>query len=292
MEPFYIWPLTSAVIYALAAILTKRALAEGVGVLRFTFIGNVAFAILFTLPLLWVSQKPDWSQIHWPIIVGLIFFLGQILTVAAIRVGDVSVQSPLMGSKVVFVAFLSAVTGVEVIGPNWWSAAAITALAVFLMGFSDWKSSRNVWLAVALALLSALAFACSDVAVITHSRSFGVQSFLAIVMAVQLLPSIALIPFFREPIKAIPEKAWPWLVGAAAMMALQAIILNIALGVYQHATAFNVLYGSRGLWSIVLIWLLGSMVRNTELNQGKRIVIQRVSGAVLLLIAVALVLSK
>jgi drug/metabolite transporter (DMT)-like permease len=291
MQSYYLWPLLAAVIYALAAILAKRALAEGCGVLRFTVLCNAVFFIFFLIPAAIVWQPVHWGQIGWPILGGLLFFLGQILTVAAIRVGDVSIQSPLMGSKVIFVALISLGTGAESVVSGVWLGASLTAGAVFLLGYSSWDSSRRTWIGVGLALASSLAFAASDVLTIAKASGSGVENYLAIVMGVQLLLSLVLIPLFKDKVRGIPRNAWAWLVAAGGLMALQAVILNIALGHFKHATSFNVIYGSRGLWSILLIWSIGHMVGNSELQGGRNVLIRRVIGATLLLVAVFIILT-
>lgn len=291
MQSYYIWPFLAAVIYALAAILTKRALAEGCGVMRFTLLCNATFFVSFLIPAAVVWQPIHWGQIGWPALGGLLFFLGQILTVAAIRVGDVSIQSPLMGSKVIFVALISLGTGAESVVPGVWLGAALTAVAVFLLGYSSWDSSRRTWIGVGLALASSLAFAASDVLTIAKASGSGVENYLAIVMGVQLLLSLVLIPLFREGVRDIPRNAWAWLGAASGLMALQAVILNVALGHFKHATSFNVIYGSRGLWSILLIWGFGHLVANRELQGDHHVFIRRVTGATLLLVAVFMILT-
>ncbi|HCC21029.1 MAG TPA: hypothetical protein DEP88_07250, partial [Verrucomicrobiales bacterium] len=62
-------------------------------------------------------------------------------------------------------------------------------------------------------------------------------------------------------------------------------------GHFKHATSFNVIYGSRGLWSILLIWSIGHMVGNSELQGGRNVLIRRVIGATLLLVAVFIILT-
>jgi drug/metabolite transporter (DMT)-like permease len=172
MQWFYVFPALAALLYAAAAIVTKRALAEDAGVMRFTFLCNLLFVAVFAIPALPQLVNAQWSEVLWPILGGTFFFLGQIFTVAAIRVGDVSVQSPLMGSKVVFVAALSVVFGAETIGAHWWSAAALTMIAVFLLGYTRWQGVTHLGRAVGLALASAFFFAVSPSSAVMGS-GFG-----------------------------------------------------------------------------------------------------------------------
>jgi hypothetical protein len=125
----------------------------------------------------------------------------------------------------------------------------------------------------------------------SRAESFGEASFLCIVMLTQMVYTFALVPFFSEPLRQIKRAAWPWLIAAASLMALQALILNSAIAHYRHATAFNVIYSSRGLWSIVLLGFFGQWIRNQELSGSRALLIRRVVGASLLMVAVALVLA-
>lgn len=292
MPIYYIWPAVAALIYALAAIITKRALVEGSGVVRFTFVCNAGFLIIFLVPAAINWEPIPWNQIGWPILGGFSFFLGQLLTILAIKVGDVSIQSPLMGSKVIFVALIATIIGAEHVQPAWWAGAGLTTLAVFLLGFSSWREGKKTWIGIGTALLASATYALSDVLVSAKAGAFGVENYLFIVMAAQLAFSLALIPLFNQPLTATPRKAWKWLLVASGLMGLQAIILNTALGYYPHATAFNVIYSSRGLWSVLLIWWIGSQLGNQELAGGKRLLVQRLVGAGLLLAAVGLVLRS
>jgi len=50
-----------------------------------------------------------------------------------------------------------------------------------------------------------------------------------------------------------------------------------------------VVYGTRGLWSLALVWWAGRWFGNTERAEaGRRVILARLAGAALLLAAVAL----
>ena len=106
--PWYlILPFAAAIIYPLGSIFLKRGMEHGGGVLRSFFISNVAMALCFAPLLFFVEKPPNWQAVGWPLLTGGTFFLGQLFTILAIRVGDVSVQAPLMGTKVILVAVIS-----------------------------------------------------------------------------------------------------------------------------------------------------------------------------------------
>ena len=101
-------PLACALIYVLGALTVKRATAFGVGIWRTSFLSNVALAGLF-VPV-WFLQGGEihpWADYWQPAVTALCFFGGQALTFLALNRGDVSVTTPVMGTKVILVALFS-----------------------------------------------------------------------------------------------------------------------------------------------------------------------------------------
>ena len=103
----FLLPLASAVIYPFASVFLKRAIGEGCGLLRTAFVSNMVLFLVFICALPFNEKPPEWNYVGWPLVAGLCFFGGQVFTFVAIRSGDVSIQSPLMGVKVIFVALFS-----------------------------------------------------------------------------------------------------------------------------------------------------------------------------------------
>src|SRR5512140_707305 len=100
LAPSLLLPLACALIYVIAALAVKRASAFGVGVWRTSFLSNWAIALIF-LPV-WFGTG---GQLHplghyWrPAVTALLFFGGQAFTYLALARGDVSVATPVMGTK-------------------------------------------------------------------------------------------------------------------------------------------------------------------------------------------------
>ena len=254
MELAYILPVLAALGYAIAAVCSKYALMAGFGVLRLALLINLAFVPVFGL-LLWApAEVTHGVQWYAPVLTGVAFFVGQVFTFAAIRVGDVSLQTPVMGSKAVFVVILAVLLGTELVTTKLVIAAVASMCAVALLGFAGGKSERIV-LTIGLSLVSAFFFACSDVMVAAWGKSFGSGRFLFYTMTVNALLSFALIPFFRGGMRNIPFRAWRWGVLAAVLMAFQALLMNYGLSAYQNVASANVIYSTRGLWSVLLGFL-------------------------------------
>jgi len=63
-----------------------------------------------------------------------------------------------------------------------------------------------------------------------------------------------------------------------------------SISIYRQATSANVLYSSRGLWSVVAVWAIGHWFANREQHLGARVLVWRVLGALLLMAAIILVI--
>ncbi|MEO0510911.1 MAG: EamA family transporter [Verrucomicrobiota bacterium] len=289
MDSYALNTIIAALIYSLAAIFSKAALEKGCGVLRLSFLINQIFVLVFCATLGWNMEPFAWSQIHLPVFAGLLFFIGQIFTFAAIRIGDVSLQTPVMGTKAVFVAIIAIVFGLEEVSWKIGFATIVAALAVALLGFSE-GAKKRLCLTILLSLLSALSFAGSDQMVGVFGAYFGKNSFLIITIVVNALLSFGMIPFFNAPLRAIPGKSLVWAVAAALGMGLQAVILNYTLAASGEVVAVNIIYSLRGLFSVILGLLVGFIFAIQIEHMSWRSRIQRIVGALLISLAVVIAL--
>jgi hypothetical protein len=82
----------------------------------------------------------------------------------------------------------------------------------------------------------------------------------------------------------------PWLAAGATCFAVQGLMFITSIAIYRHATSANVLYSSRGLWSVVAVWAIGHWFANREQHLGARVLVWRFIGAVLLMAAILMVL--
>lgn len=287
--PFYLLlPLAAALVYALGSVLVKRSLKDGVGMRQSFHLANLVLGATF-LPLWLISGKPiDWVHVWRPMIMGTTFFIGQFLTFLAFRRGDVSLVTPLMGTKVVFVALgVVVLTGGMPSPPLWW-ASFLTMAGIFTMGLADRRGGNHVLFTVAVALSSAAVFGINDVLVSAWAEDFGTLSFLAIgISSVSLWSFLVWLLQGRPPL--FPKGAgakWAWL--GSAFVAIQAMVLGIALALYDDATGVNVVYASRGLWVIVLVVAFGRFLGNSEHRDTGRAFLRRVAGTLLLMVAIVI----
>src|SRR5262245_33002602 len=129
----YVLPLLAAVVYVAGALFLKRAVELTRDVWRTTCICNVVTAVMFIPVLLLGGRIPSTGELWQPAIVAALFVVGQILTLLALRIGDVSVATPVLGLKIVLVAVFTTFLLAERLTVPLWIAAGLSSLAVALL---------------------------------------------------------------------------------------------------------------------------------------------------------------
>ncbi len=286
---YLLLPFLAAISFAFGSLIYKRAYAEGAGVVHAVVVNNVVLGLLF-LPLMFVDSKPvPWELWYLPVTAAVPFALGHLMNVASLRVGDVSVATPLLGSKVMFVALILWVVFREPLSVAQWVAAGLTTTGVLVMGFTDLRPDRSLGVTTALALGCAGAFALTDVLIQMWASRFGVWNFLALLFTSMGLFSLVGLAFFGRSALRAPATAWKWLGFGVGMSGIQAILITGSIGIWKDAAGANVVYSTRGLLSIAFVWFFGHRLKNTERQAaGGRAMLQRTLGGVLILAAVFL----
>jgi drug/metabolite transporter (DMT)-like permease len=281
--------LFAAVLYAVGALLVKRAGDFQVGVWRTAFVCNLLTALLFQPLLAWGGTlHPElWWQ---PVAVALCFVVGQWLTFLSLERGDVSIATPVLGLKILLVAMFVAASGVGTISPKLWLAAFLATAGIGLLNRSGSTSHRRVSMTILTAGLAAASYALFDVLVQRWSPIWGRGRFLPITLGLAGILSFAFIPRFSAPLTALPAKALPWLLGGALAIAAQSLVFVSVVATWGQAAQANVVYSSRGLWSVLLVWTVGAHFKNREAQLGGRTLGWRLAGALLMMSAIALVL--
>ncbi len=286
-------PLACAFTYVIAALMLKRASALGVGVWRIGFLSNWTMFLLF-LPW-WLGQSGDsghaWTDYWQPAVSGLLFLGGQMFLFLALQGGDVSVTTPVMGTKVIMVALLSHLLRAGEVPWQWWTGAGLSTAAVALLHFGEPHAARaRLGRTVLLAGLSALTFSLSDVVLQKWVGAWGSGHYLPAMFLFTALYSLAFVPFFRAPLSALNRSAWGWTVGGVVLLALNNAGIAFAIAVWRAATSVNILYSLRGLVSVALVWLIGHWFSSDEQQLTPRVFRFRLVGAALMLAAIVLVL--
>lgn len=289
-------PATSAVGYVLAVLLVKRASTLGADPWRTTFVANTVMGIGFAPFWLLGGRDLAWAALWQAGGAAALFFAGQVFTFLALS-GPVSLATPVLGLKIVFVAAASSLLVAEPVRATWWLAAALGTAGVALLQWTprsdpDGGTGGRTGRTVAFAASAAACFAVADVLVQRFAPLWGVGRFLPVMFGWVAFLSLGLPPFFKAPLSRLPRQSWCWLAPGALLLAAQAAGMAYTLGTHGRATAANILYSTRGLWSVLAVGLLGAWLGSAEERAlPGPLLRRRLLGAALMLAAVALVLE-
>jgi drug/metabolite transporter (DMT)-like permease len=284
-------PLACALTYVVGALAVKRATAFGVGVWRTSFLSNLALAALF-VPV-WLragGEIHDWADYGQPALTALLFFGGQVFTFLALSRGDVSVTTPVMGTKVILVALFSSLLRVGEVPLRWWIGAALSTAAIGLLHLGGSAQRRHVGRTVGLAFCSAASFSLGDVLLQKWVPAWGWGNYFPPMFLIVGLLSFALVPLFSAPLTALPAAAWRWVAPGALLLAVTNAGIVVAIVLVGSATVVNIIYSVRGLFSVLLVWIIGHWFTNDEQHLGGRVLRLRLAGAALMVAAIVLVL--
>lgn len=300
MKWHLLFPITASFLYIAAALFLKRAQQLGGGVLRTTFVANVAVALVFAA-LLPMGGKGQPASLLWqPVLVAALFVAGQVFSILALSLGDVSVATPVLGAKTIFVAWFTTLLLATRLPWQLWCAAGLSFGAILLLNRAPREAAaetshhhgRRLGQTLLFSLLAAGSYALFDVLVQKWAPSWGTGRFLPIMFAMSAAMSTVFLPFIREPWSAVPRVAWPALGAGAFFMALQSFAFVSGVAMFGDATSMNVVYSARGVWSVVAVWLIGHWFANTEAQLGRSVFRWRLAGAALMTSAIVLVVTR
>ena len=283
-------PLLSALAYAIAALLIKRGADLGVGVWRTAFIANIMGALLFQpLLLLGGTIHPElWWQ---PVVLGVCFVLGQWLSFAAMDRGDVSVATPVLGLKILLVAiFVTLLSGTLLPWQLWIAALLATAGILLLNRRASAAPHHAVGRTIITAGLAAVCYTIFDTLIQWWAPAWDLGRLLPLTMGISGLLSFVFIPMFHAPLAAIPKPAWRWLLMGAIIMGANSVVFVATIAHWGNATTANVVYSSRGLWTIVLVGVFGRWLNSREQHLSRKVRLSRLAGAILMMSAILLLL--
>ncbi|HTH48231.1 MAG TPA: DMT family transporter [Candidatus Limnocylindria bacterium] len=288
--PLYLaLPFVAGGIFALGSLCLKRSFREGAVLPLTLFTTNCTVGLAFLPLLLFAPGEPRWNRWYQPFLAGGAYFLGQLANFLALRFSDVSLVTPMLSTKVIFVVLIGWLWFGTTLRPEHGVAALLTTAGVWVMSAGGRGSARRPTLGVALALLSGLSFALCDLLLQRWATDFGLWQFLPLMFAAVTAQSLLLLPWVGQTGFRAPFPAWKWLLAGAAMTAGQSMLISGSIGWSHDATGVNVVYTLRGLWALALVWLIGSGMGNTERAEAAKGVFgRRLAGTVLIIGAVVL----
>ncbi|MGB0416343.1 MAG: hypothetical protein ACPGKS_05805 [Coraliomargarita sp.] len=268
----------AAVLYAIGSLDIKKALARGTDRRAAIAWTNIAMAI-WSLPLFFLSRELFTLQgFMLALAAGVALFLGRIFVVKALDVGALSIVGPLLGLKTLFVASFAVILGQVALSPAVWIAVLLASVGMALVQRGPKSKSKAYSRAIFYAVIASLLFASTDILVVEARESLSVgwlmpTLFLTVGLLVPLLGTIPTPPLEgRANLKR-----------GSILMGFQTSVVVLAICLTGQAVVVNIIYASRGLWSVVVDRLMNRTGTVHEYFA------QRAAGAVLLVASVGIV---
>jgi uncharacterized membrane protein len=286
--PWYlIIPLAAAGLYAAASLFFKRAYAQGLGMMEAFYWLNFAGLAFFAPLFFWVGDWPAWREIWKPAVTAGLIYCGTRATFSAIRAGDVSLVTPLMGTKVVLTALVAVLLAGAALPAGLWVAAGLTTAGILVLGWRDLQRGQGKAAAVGWCLLSSLIFAAVDVSIGHWAAGYGRAAFLGTAFSGIGLVSLATVRWQAPASFRIPREARRFLLLGVVLMTVNTLAMGLCIAGFNDPTGVNIVYGTRGLWSIALVWFVGRRwFGNEERVTAGNVMRLRLTGSLLILCAV------
>ncbi len=287
--------LIAALMYATSAIFLKEALIRGCSFWQINFFANLGIGILCAPLWLFVDStaaKGPWNLAIWA---GLTSIIGQVFTFLAFSRSDPSITTPLLGTKVLWVALISAVFFVQSLPLQWWWAAGLAVLGIFFVtGIQPvaTKGNSSAFFGIFFAIASAIFFALTDVLFSHAARFVGNLGAIAMTYSEVGFLTLAAYPMiFGRKIWIIrSEQGLNWAIFGLTLLSLQGLTIGLSVVLSRDATAANVLYSSRCVWGVLLSWAMARFLNLGESRTSKSAMLLRVVGAILLFAAILVIL--
>ena len=261
---YLLLPLVASWFYVTAALFLKQATERGVGVWRGAFICNWVTAIFF------LSLTPFGGEIFWdyrlvqPAIVAMLFVAGQLLTFLALENGEVSFVTPILGAKSVLVAVFSVLLIGDAIRQSLWVAAALSCLGIAILNRGAKRVEKGRSSVGAYRDPSRRGLCIFDVLVMKWSPPWGLGTFLPLMSWFAGIYSFCSFHFLRLTERGVQRGASLW---AGALYRYPGTILIFTLARFGDATAVNIVYNARGLWSLIAVILLAIGLETDSLDK-------------------------
>jgi drug/metabolite transporter (DMT)-like permease len=291
-------PLLASLLYAVGSWGLKLGLRRGARPGIVTALSNLAMAGWSAPLIFFFPGQPNASGFWGAILAGTALFVGRTCAIRALSHGDLSHATPILGTKTVFVAVLTSFFLEDPITPGLMAGAILTSLAVTLLSITPTPLAKSWWpgkfdrATTLWALLAAFFFALTDIVVQKFARLLGVGWFqplmfstLALLTPLLFLPKL---PRLNSLHTLLPPPSRPGILTGSAVIGFQTSLVILVIGIFGHATATNVVYAARGLWAVLIEGAAGGGAAAND----RRILILRLTGAALLLAAVALAVGS
>ena len=285
-------PFASSILTVFALLLLKRAqtykTSTWTTLIVVTWITAVAFS---ALTLIGGTMQPV-SLLWQPVAVGALFLAGLAFTFLGVKIGDVSIVTPVQGIKVLLVPAMALLIVDDVAGTRIWISSAIALCGIWFIQSTDNSVDQSkIRISIGCALLAAVSLTFFDLFIQRWAPAWGPGYFLPIAFACTAVFSLGFLPVARPDKRSIRSQlCWPLLVGAL-LMAVQAFGMTYTIARFGDATRVNIVYSLRGLWGVLLTWTLSKSLGLTTAAPSTPLMLKRLAGAILIGISIVLALT-
>ncbi|MGK2941365.1 MAG: EamA family transporter [Immundisolibacter sp.] len=257
MSSYVLLTLAAAWLHAISFTLAKRLWVYSRDPYQISILSQLACGVLALLALPWagvdaVTQMPGTLAA-----IGVCVVAGQVFFILALRHGDASFVVPMLGLKLFAVAGFSALWLGETYQPLVYVGAAGAFASLFLL--SDGKprgSLRSALFVTGAALL----YGITDVLLVGAIQA-GISP-LQIGVYSLLVPALLTLPITLTLLPGRWRISRPFgrALGSYATIQIAGMVfLMLAFGLAGKATIVNIVQTSRGLWVLVVVYVMGRL---------------------------------
>ena len=251
---------------------------------------------LIVLPFCYSAKSVEAGHFIWPLLGAAVFYLlGQVCLFQSIRFTDASRVSPLLGLKILILAFIAAVFFHETVTPWQWVAVVLCVMAALMLN----RSGGSIpWQALVIILGACLWYSFSDLSIVKLNGALAPdREFKGILLGASLCYMVTGvvglgIVWRGGPAQRSADK-WKSAFPVALTWFLAMLFLFVCFG-FIGAVFGNIVQAMRGPISIVigmLVARLGHVHLEQRIPPG--VLLRRIVASVLMVVAFALyVLNK
>ena len=286
-------PLCSSVLVVFGLLFLKRAQGQGISTWTTLILVCWTSAAVFTLLTLLGGTMQSARQLWQPAVVGALFVMGQSFILLAVRWGDVSIATPVQGIKVLFLPATTTLWLGENMPTEIWIASAIAMIGIVLVQVPDGVTARpHIHASIAFSLLAAVSMTAFDLLIQHWAPVWGAGYFLPLSFGFSALWSTAFLPWADPPRAVLRTEVRRALLIGMLLMAVQAIGMTFTIARFGDATRVNIVYSLRGIFGVILTWLLSHHLAVTQHRPRSRQMFIRLVGALLLVASIVMALSR
>ena len=171
-----------------------------------TFAGQVALTLLVGTPALTLiggTMQPV-SLLWQPVAVGALFLAGLAFTFLGVKIGDVSIVTPVQGIKVLLVPAMALLIVDDVAGTRIWISSAIALCGIWFIQSTDNSVDRSkIRISIGCALLAAVSLTFFDLFIQRWAPAWGPGYFLPIAFVCTAVFSLGFLPVARPDKRSI-----------------------------------------------------------------------------------------